>query len=264
MKGVLAALAVTGSAFLMAHFYPVVAQDAALPPPASHPVDFARDIEPIFRDQCYACHGPDQQMSGLRLDQADEALRGGYSGAVIVPGDSASSRLIRLVSGGDKVVMPMGGDQLSAAQVGVLRAWIDQGAKRPEAATGPTTLAAQGPVAAPAQTASSHWAFRPISRPATPPVRHAVWVRNPIDAFVLSRLETEGLKPAAEADRATLIRRVSLDLIGLPPTPQEVAAFISDNRPDAYERRRRSAAPVAALRREMGTALARSRSICGQ
>jgi mono/diheme cytochrome c family protein len=236
MKGVLAALAVTSSAFLMAHLHPVVAQDAALPPPASRPVDFARDIEPIFREQCYSCHGPDQQMSGLRLDQTDDALRGGYSGSVIVAGDSANSRLISLVSGRDKVVMPMGGDRLSAEQVGLLRAWIDQGAKRPASVTSPTSQTAQSPAAAPAEAGSSHWAFRPISRPATPPVRNAAWVRNPIDAFVLARLEAEGLRPAAEADRTTLIRRVSLDLIGLPPTPQEVAAFVSDNQPDAYER----------------------------
>ena len=236
MKHVLTAIALTTVLSAVAGLHPLTAQNATLPPPAKTAVDFARDIEPIFKDQCYSCHGADQQMSGLRLDQAADALRGGYSGAVIVPGDSANSRLIKLVAGGDKVVMPMGGDPLSPEQVGLLRAWIDQGANRPSSSTSPAIQTAQGPSAAPAQRESSHWAFRPIAHPTPPSVRDSKWVRNAVDSFVLAKLEAEGTTPAVEADRTTLIRRLSLDLIGLPPTTQEVAAFVSDNRPDAYER----------------------------
>ena len=236
MRGLLAATTVIVGVFAAAGLYPLIAQNATLPPPSKSTVEFARDIEPILRDQCYSCHGPDQQMSGLRLDQADDALRGGYSGAVIVAGDSASSRLIAMVAGGDNVVMPMGGAPLTSEQIGLLRAWIDQGAKRPATATGPAMQTVQAPVPSPAQGASLHWAFRPIVQVKAPSVRNSMWVRNAIDAFVLAKLETGGVKPSAEADRTTLIRRLNLDLIGLPPTPQEVAAFVSDNRPDAYER----------------------------
>src|SRR3954451_1254796 len=136
------------------------ASAAELPPPSSAKVEFARDIEPVLRRSCYACHGPQQQMSGLRLDRAEDALRGGYSGAVIQPGRSAESRLIRLVAGAEKnLIMPMGKQRLSPEEVGILRAWIDQGAKWGKQET---TASVPGPGAAPK---SSHWAFQPIRRP---------------------------------------------------------------------------------------------------
>ena len=209
---------------------------SGLPPAAAVQVDFSRDIAPVFQANCVACHGPAQQMNGLRLDSPERALQGGYSGPVIKPGDSAASKLVLLVVGvpapGHKegLVMPPAGERLSAGQVGLLRAWIDQGARWAEA---PELAVAEAQERSPAN--SSHWAFIPPSRPELPDVQQSDWVRNPIDAFILRRLEAEGIQPSPEADRNTLVRRLSFDLTGLPPTPGEVAAFLADERPEAYE-----------------------------
>jgi hypothetical protein len=186
-----------------------IAQD--LPPAAKTKIDFARDVEPLLSKRCYVCHGAQQQMSGLRLDTRDAAIKGGASGVVIKPGDSAGSRLVRLISGMEKKVMPPAGARLSAAEVGVLRAWIDQGA-------------------AYSLRSAGHWSFQKIQRPKVPAGVNA------IDYFIRERLTREGLKPSPEADRLTLLRRVSLDLTGLPPTAQEVQDYMADKRPDAYER----------------------------
>jgi hypothetical protein len=191
---------------------------------ADKKIDFARDIEPLLQKRCLVCHGAQQQMSGFRLDSREAALKGGVSGVDIKPGDSSASRLIRLVSGAEgKKVMPPVGPRMSAEEVTTLRAWIDQGAPWP---------AATGAISA----RSTHWAFQKIRRPDSPAVRDRAWPRNSIDQFVLARLEAEGVTPSPEASRTTLIRRLSLDLTGLPPTPEEVQAFLRDNRPDAYER----------------------------
>jgi mono/diheme cytochrome c family protein len=178
---------------------------------------------PILAARCFSCHGPNQKQGGLRLDRAAEALRGGDSGPAIRPGKSGESLLIRYVTGADpKKVMPPTGPRLTPAEARALREWIDAGAPWPgEAAAGDK---------------SAHWAFQAPRRPPLPRVRQAAWGRGPVDAFILARLEREGLRPAPEADRATLLRRVSLDLIGLPPTPAEVDAFLADGSPEAYER----------------------------
>jgi mono/diheme cytochrome c family protein len=188
-----------------------------LPPPAKSRVDYARDIQPLLAKRCYVCHGPQQQMSGLRLDQKESALR------VIQPRNSAASRLIRMVAGAGSKVMPPVGVHLTPAEIGLLRAWIDQGVNWTVSAAG------QPPQA-------THWSFRKVTRPDPPAVVHRGWPRNPIDNFILARLEKEGIAPSPEAPKATLIRRVSLDLTGLPPTPREVDEFLRDTRPDAYER----------------------------
>ena len=201
-------------------------QSQQLPPAATQTVDFTRDIAPIFTKSCQRCHGPKKQEGGLALHVQDRAMSGGDNGPAILPGKSAESRLIRYVAGldEDNMMPPEGaGDPLSPAQIGLLRAWIDQGARWSE------TAHARAP-------ASEHWSFRPPRRPTLPAVKNAGWPRNPIDHFVLARLEKEGLSPSSEADRATLIRRLSLDLTGLPPTIAEVDAFLADPRPDAYER----------------------------
>jgi mono/diheme cytochrome c family protein len=206
------------------------AQTSEIPPPAKVQVDFARDIEPLFKQRCQMCHGSGQQLSGLRLDTGEAARQGGYSGPVIIPGDSAKSRLIRLVAGLDeKVVMPPAGDRLTEEQIGLLRAWIDQGAKWPASVGSGENLQARN-------NKSDHWAFQPIAKPTPPAVKHESAVRNPIDRFVLVRLEREGTEPSPEANRTTLIRRLSLDLTGLPPTPAEVNDFVNDDSPRAYER----------------------------
>ena len=191
-------------------------------------VDYARDVQPLLERRCYVCHGAAQQMSGLRLDRKSDALRGGYSGAVILPGNSANSRLVRLISGVEEgLVMPPAGPRLTADEIESIRNWIDGGAawSGTEADAQPTQ-----------RPKSDHWSFRPLHRPRTPRVNNAGWVRNPIDAFVLARLEKESIEPSPEAGRETLIRRASLDLTGLPPTPERVARFVHDPRPDAYER----------------------------
>ena len=206
---------------------PLSAQSSDLPPPAGKTVDFSRDVAPLLESRCYLCHGPQQQMKGLRLDRAEDALRGGESGAVIRPGDSARSRLIQLVAGViPDQVMPPGGKGLSSDEVGLLRAWIDQGARWPEVDAG---------TVAKTRAESSHWAFRSLVRPVPPAVKDSAWVRNPVDRFVLAKLEAEGIRPSPEADRSTLIRRLSLDLTGLPPTLTELDAFLSEDGDRAYE-----------------------------
>ncbi len=180
--------------------------------------DFARDVQPVLESRCWACHGSKLQMHGLRLDRRADALKGGGSGVpAIVPGSSAQSLLIKYVSGQDKdVVMPPAGARLKPAEIEMLRAWIDSGAAFP------------GEVeATPAPKRSDHWSFQPISRPRVPEVK-SEWVRNPIDAFVMQKLLSRGWKPAAAAEPRALLRRVSMDLNGLPPTLAEQEAFLKD------------------------------------
>src|ERR1051326_7271023 len=201
------------------------AAPAILPPPATRRVDFLKDIQPMLAERCYACHGPDKQKGDLRWDVKTSVFKNGEHGPIVTPGNSAQSRVIKLVTVLDpETVMPPRGERLTAAQIGLLRAWIDQGAAWVDVAV------------AAAADKRNHWAFKPPTRPPLPVVKHKSWVRNPIDYFVLARLEKENLSTASPADRATLIRRLSLDLIGLPPTPKEEDAFLADRRPDAYER----------------------------
>jgi hypothetical protein len=201
------------------------AATSQLPPAAARRVDFVADIQPILAERCYSCHGPEKQKADLRWDTKESVFRNGEHGPIIVPGKSAESRVMKLVAGLDPdVIMPPKGEPLSAAQIGLLRAWIDQGAYWPDTA------------AAEAGNKRNHWAFKAPVRPPVPAARPAKWPRNPIDNFVLARLDKEHLKPSPEADRVTLIRRLSLDLTGLPPTIKEVEEFMADRRPDAYER----------------------------
>src|SRR6266404_5772322 len=191
---------------------------AATPSSTSGTIDFTRDIAPIFIKRCFECHGPDQQKSKLRLETKAEAFRGGKSGKpTIVPGKSSESEIIRRVTTTDPDdVMPNKGERLTPEQIASLKAWIDQGAVWPEE--------------------KKHWAFIKPTRPEPSAVKNTRWPANEIDRFVLTRLEKEGLSPSPEADRATLIRRLSLDLTGLPPTLEEVDAFLDDRSADAYEK----------------------------
>jgi hypothetical protein len=182
-------------------------------------VDFNRDIRPILSDNCFACHGPDarQRKAKLRLDIREGALaklRGGDR--AIVPGKIEESTLFERVSAddpGQRMPPAKTGKQLTAQQIELLRRWIEKGA----------------PYAA-------HWAFIPPSKPDLPMVKHTAWPRDPLDYFILARLEAAGLQPTAEEDRTTLLRRVTLDLTGLPPTPAEVDSFLADASPNAYEK----------------------------
>src|SRR2546421_2000302 len=186
------------------------------------PVDYVRDVKPIFAENCCRCHGALQHKGGLRLDAAAFALKGGESGPAFKPGKSAESLILQAIKGTHPEIprMPYKKRALSQAQIAVIEQWINLGAQAP---------ADEQP------EKSKHWAFVPPERPAPPSVKRQAWVRNSIDAFILARLEKNGIAPSPEADRVTLVRRLSLDLLGLPPTPEALDEFLRDTRPDAYE-----------------------------
>jgi hypothetical protein len=184
--------------------------------PAAPPVSFDRDIRPIFANNCFTCHGPDEQQreTNFHFDTEEGAF---VDAGIIVPGSAAGSALIQRITNPDlreRMPPPDSGYTLTPRQIELLRRWIDEGAKW-----------------------STHWAYIPPKRPDLPPVAQAGWVRNPIDRFILARLEREGLRPSPEADKVLLLRRLTYDLTGLPPTPNEVDAFLADLSPDAYEKR---------------------------
>ena len=190
-------------------------------------IDFKRDIEPIFRQHCLGCHGSAQQQSGLSLDSRADALRGGYSGPAIAPGDSSSSRLVGMLERppDEGPSMPLGRDRLPPDQIALLSAWIDRGARWPESdASGQST------------PQSEHWSLVRPARPQVPPVKDGDWGRNPIDAFVSARLEREGLQPSPEALPEVLLRRLSLDLTGLPPDVSDLGSLASDGYGRVVER----------------------------
>src|SRR5438876_5682798 len=201
---------------------------AALPPPFAGTIDFAKDIRPIFERSCWKCHGSEKTKGGLRLDDAKAALAGGDSGPVILLGAKATeSKLLRLVAGLDaELKMPPEGPALSAIDVGKLRAWIEQGAKF---GTSDRDIAGAN--------RSGHWSFQPLREVPVPEIRNPQSaIPNEIDRFILARLEKEGVAPAPEVDRYTMLRRLCLDLTGLPPTPEQIDEFIGDSAADAYER----------------------------
>ena len=193
----------------------------AASPPGAKPaesVDFQREVRPILSDNCFACHGPDSKtrMAELRLDTQQGAFAQRENGTPIIAGDPQASLLYQRITAKDPARrMPPGFSkkELTAEQIDVLKRWIEQGASWDQ-----------------------HWSFRTLKRPDSPPVKNEQWARNGIDRFILARLEAAGLKPAPEADRRTLIRRVSLDLTGLPPTPEQVEAFVNDTAENAYEK----------------------------
>ncbi len=188
-------------------------------------VDFVRDIKPLFEDRCTFCHGDSDQEGRLRLDAKAIVMQGGISGPAVVPGKPEKSLIYKRVAGiGDGDQMPLDDDPLTEEEIDLIRRWIEQGAKWPDG------------VGSDVKSLKTHWAYVPPKQPMLPAVKNADWVQSPIDAFVLARLEKEGLAPSPRADRARLCRRVYLDLIGLPPTPEEVDAFVNDSRPGAYER----------------------------
>ena len=188
---------------------------------------FAEKIRPVLASRCYSCHGPQKQQNGLRVDSLEALLKGSANGKVVVPGKANGSVLVRRLAGQDLPRMPYGGPPLSAEEIATIRQWVDAGAPGPDS---------KAPISRSAIRPQKHWAYMKPERPELPTVKDAAWCRNPIDRFVLARLEKENLQPSPEADRYTLIRRVYLDLIGLPPTPEEVDAFVADKSPDAYEK----------------------------
>ncbi len=192
---------------------------ASMPPSAmaDEPLQYNRDIKRILSENCFFCHGPDHEsrQAGLRLDSRDEALEAADSGeAAIVPGKPEESEVIRRIfaeSEDERMPPPDSNKKLTAEEKELLKRWIAEGAAY-----------------------QTHWLYAPLARPATPKVKQRAWAKSPIDAFVLEKLEQKSIKPSAEANRHTLLRRLSLDIIGLPPTPEEVAAFVADTDDDAY------------------------------
>jgi hypothetical protein len=202
-----------------------VAAAPKLPPPSRDKVDFRRDVYPILKRHCFACHKGETPSSGHRLDVRAELLGETNGKPLVKPNNSAESLLIHLVAGADpKKIMPARGERLTDAQIGILRAWIDQGLAWDEA------------LLPPPEVKSAHWAFRAVHRPEVPVVKNKNWVRNPIDAFLAAAHEAKGLTPAPEASRRVLLRRLALDLTGLPPTAEEIEAFEADRSDGAYEK----------------------------
>jgi mono/diheme cytochrome c family protein len=191
------------------------------------PVDFVRDVRPIFQKHCDSCHGAQKQKSGLRLDIKAAAFKGGDSYAPnLVAGKPQDSPLIQFVRSDDENErMPPSGERLSAAEVATLTKWVEEGAVWPDGVD-LVTLADK----------RDHWSFKPVKSAAPPDTHDSAWPRNPIDHFILARLEQTGLKPSPVADRITWLRRVSFDLVGLPPTPEQMDAFVNDHRNDAEQR----------------------------
>jgi len=199
------------------------AEPPAVEPPAPEPVDYVQDIKPILSRRCYSCHGALKQKNDLRLDTAALAIKGGENGPAFVAGKSGESLLIEAVIGeGGVAKMPPEGEPLTAEQIAKLKTWIDQGAK--------------APVEAIPQDPAKHWAYQPPVRPEVPAVQRAEWVRNPIDAFVAAEHQRRGVVASPEASKPILLRRLYLDLIGLPPTRAEMQAFLADNSADAYDK----------------------------
>jgi hypothetical protein len=214
------------SVILMGVGLAVSAQAPTQAPQAAASVDFARDIRPILEASCFECHGAKKARGRLRLDLKAAALKGGNTGPALIAHDSDGSLMVRRVLGLDgEDRMPLDEDPLPETQIAMLRTWIDQGAVWPDDGS-TTTSRVQD---------AGHWAYRAPVRPPVPRVSRTDWARTPIDAFILARLEKEGLQPSPEASRTALLRRVSLDLIGLPPTLAEIDAFVADTRPDAYD-----------------------------
>lgn len=191
---------------------------------------FEAKIRPLFADNCYSCHSAAEKIKGgLRLDAPEKLLQGGNSGPAIVPGDADASLLIKAVRYTDEdLQMPPKDQKLPAEQIALLEAWVKMGAPVPQHSDAPRLMTDVK------EARAKHWAFQSVQQPAPPRVRKSSWVRTPVDNFILAKLEAQKLAPAKLADRRTLIRRLSYDLIGLPPTPEEVRAFEQDKSPDAY------------------------------
>lgn len=193
---------------------------------AAEPIDFVRDVRPIFEKHCYVCHGPDKHKGGLRLDVKGAVFAGGdVFGAALIRGKPAESPLIQFVSQPDAdLKMPPEGAGLAADEVAVLVRWVEEGAVWPDGVDKVQLVDRR-----------DHWSLKPRTNPTPPTVRDASWPRSPLDQFVLARLEAAQLAPAPETERVSWLRRVTFDLTGLPPAPERVAAFVQDQRPDAYE-----------------------------
>jgi mono/diheme cytochrome c family protein len=215
--------------------------DAPLVDPAGGQF-FETSIRPLLAEQCYTCHGPRKQKGELRLDSRAGLMKGGESGPIVVPGHPDQSLMVKAIGYQDADLQMPPKKKLSERQVTDLARWVQMGAPWPDppggvadATAAPTTNASEAAASSITDADRAWWSFQPIRRPVAPEVKHADRVANPIDAFVLAKLEAKGLGPNPPADKRSLIRRAYFDLIGLPPAPREVEAFIADASPNAYE-----------------------------
>jgi hypothetical protein len=200
---------------------------AAPDKPAPQEVEFfEKNVRPVLAENCFKCHGPKRQEGHLRLDSRDAMLKGNDKGPLVVPGAPEKSRLIIAVGYGGAIVMPPS-KKLPAETIEAFTAWVKMGAPWPPGEETPRTLTV-------AEVRAKHWAFQPVKAPAVPEVKDAAWVKTPVDAFVLGALEKQKVTPAPPADKRTLVRRAYFDLLGLPPSPEEVNAFVNDTSPDAW------------------------------
>ena len=194
---------------------------------------FESRIRPLLAEKCYACHTA-SKLGELRLDSREAMLKGGKSGAALVPGKAEASLLYRAVVRADeKLKMPMAGERLSAGQVADLRQWIDSGAAWPAALSPPKPAKAGFSISAEQR---AFWSFQPLRNASPPPLRDENWAKSPVDRFILAKLEEKNLKPAPPADKRVLLRRAHYDLTGLPPTPEQVEAFMADSSPAAFSK----------------------------
>jgi mono/diheme cytochrome c family protein len=204
------------------------AADEPAKPAVAGPFRRTAEVRQLLESRCVSCHGGKKTRADLDLTTREALLRGGETGPAVIPGDARKSRLYRLVTHAEEPGMPRQGKKLTRAETDLLAAWIDAGAPYDRPLAG-----------RPARKTETWWAYRPITRPLPPVVRspqYQDWARDPVDQFVLAKLLEKGLTPAPPADRRTLLRRVTFDLIGLPPTPEELDAFLHDGSPDAYEK----------------------------
>jgi hypothetical protein len=206
---------------------------------AAAPPDFDHDVKPILEQYCFKCHGPEKQKAGLRLDQKPSALKGGESGEpAIVPGNALKSHLLQLVTSNDPdLAMPPKGDRLKPEQIALLQRWVETGAHWiDQAQPAAVEVVAVNPDPPISEKDRQFWSFVPPQRVAPPGTRNGTWSRTMIDRFVLAAMEARQLEPSADAPASVIIRRLTYDLTGLPPTPDEVAAYLADQTPGAYER----------------------------
>jgi hypothetical protein len=192
---------------------------------------FENKVRPVLAEHCYSCHGPEKRKSDFRVDEPAAFFAGGSRGAAVKPGDAAGSLLIQSLNGTGELEMPPDG-KLSQEQIDALTQWVAAGAVWPD--FDPAAGAAKA--GADPEAGRNHWAYQPVADSVAPDVQNAAWPRNEIDAFILARIESAGAQPAPEADRATLLRRVTYDLTGLPPSPEAVVRFMEDDSPFAYEK----------------------------
>jgi len=212
----------------------VVATPAAITTPTDPALAlYVESVKPILEARCLSCHSPEKHRGGLDLSTRAALLKGGDTGPALIAGDPDASLLIKSIRHEVEPHMPLKADKLPEGEIAVLVAWVKAGAPMPEGAA-PAPQAKREMIVT--DKDRDYWAYRALEDPAPPTVKDTAWVKNPIDAFVLAKLEEKGLTPTAQADKRTLIRRAYFDLLGLPPTPEEVEQFVNDAAPDAWEK----------------------------